>query len=161
MNIYIIYDSFFGNTEKISRVISEHLSEKNKVQIFKVEETETLDLKDADLLIVGSPTRAFEPTKSIVSFIKNFEKEGLKGLKIALFDTRMNVKSINNVLLTFLVKFRGYACTSMESLFLKKEAEIIGEPRGFLVLDSKGPLEKGEEDSARTWADTLISLGGV
>ncbi|MDA3811071.1 MAG: hypothetical protein PF518_12180 [Spirochaetaceae bacterium] len=65
MNIYIIYDFFFGNTEKISRIITNHLSEKHEVKMFKAGEIETGDLKDVDLLIIGSPTRAFEPTGTI------------------------------------------------------------------------------------------------
>lgn len=156
MNIYIIYDSFFGNTEKISRIISDHLSENHKVKIFKAEEIETRDLKDVDLLIIGSPTRAFEPTKSIITFIKKFKIGDLKKIKIALFDTRLDIKAVNNRLLTFLVKYRGYACTTMERLFLKKEANIIGEPRGFFVLESEGSIEDGEDDRVRLWVNTLI-----
>ncbi len=156
MKICIIYDSFFGNTEKIARIISDHLSENNEVQILKVGEAEKLDLKDVNLLIVGSPTRAFEPTKPVVTFIKKLKNDEIKTVKIALFDTRIDIKAVNNRLLTFLVKHKGYACTTMRTLFMKKDAELIGESVGFFVLESEGPLKDGEEDRARLWANTLI-----
>lgn len=156
MNILIIQDSFFGNTKKISQVMADHINQNHTVKMINVKDSNKTHLKDYDLLIIGSPTRAFQPTKPLVSYIKTLPNDELENTKVAIFDTRMDVDAVENKLLTFLVKFLGYATDTMVKLFRKKKASLIGQPEGFIVLESEGPLKEGEEDRARIWVDSLV-----
>ncbi|MBA3072507.1 MAG: nitric oxide synthase, partial [Anaerolineae bacterium] len=53
MNILIIYDSVFGNTEKIAQSIAVTLG----TQAISVSQADADQLRGLDLLVVGSPTR--------------------------------------------------------------------------------------------------------
>ena len=41
------------------------------------------DLEGVELLVVGSPTRAFRPTKAIVTFLNRLPARSLKNIKTA------------------------------------------------------------------------------
>ncbi len=151
MKAIIVYDSYFGNTNKVSEIIKENL--KGDAEMINVSDLENSILKNIDLLIVGSPTRAFNATKKINDFIKNLGD--LKKLKVAVFDTRMDIKKINNKFLTFMANIFGYAKEKIEKKLKKKNAEIITESEGFFVDTEKGPLSKGEEQRIKKWINEI------
>ena len=53
----VIYDSVFGNKEKIAQGIGEALGD---ARVKSVKEVNSSDLEDLNILIVGSPTRGFQ-----------------------------------------------------------------------------------------------------
>lgn len=55
MNILVIYDSLYGNTEKIAQYIAEKLKTNHKVIVEKVNENTIQKVKGAELIIIGSP----------------------------------------------------------------------------------------------------------
>ena len=70
MKVFVVYDSFFGNTEQIAKTISEELKGNHQVYLFKTSEFDCEVFNDVDLLFLGSPTRGFMATKDINEFIK-------------------------------------------------------------------------------------------
>ncbi|MBN1899345.1 MAG: flavodoxin family protein [Spirochaetes bacterium] len=156
MKALIVYDSFFGNTEKIALGISKALGPKVKAKALKVGNVKMEQLIGLDLLIVGSPTRAFRPTKAITDLLKSLPSNGLKGVKVAAFDTRISPDKIKSRLLTRLVKWLGYAAEPIDSRLRKKGGSPVLPPEGFFVDDSKGPLTKGELERAAGWARQCI-----
>lgn len=55
--ILVVYYSRSGNTEKMAKLIAEHLkNHDNEVSLKKVEDTKPADFKNADGIIIGSPT---------------------------------------------------------------------------------------------------------
>ena len=147
MKILVIYDSFFGNTEKIAKSIAQS----TKGDLLHVDNCKASSIKDIDYLIVGSPTRAFKPTEKIVAFIKSLPVNSLYGIKIMAFDTRVDVKKVNSKFLTFMVKIFGYAATPIEKALISKGANKAAEAEGFIVEESEGPLREGEEERAAEW----------
>ena len=86
MMALVIYDSVFGNTEKVARTISGALdAESTSIRVTDVGNDQ---LKGLSLLIVGSPTRAFRPTKTISQFLNGIPENALRGVRVAAFDTR-------------------------------------------------------------------------
>ena len=158
MKALVIYDSFFGNTEKIALEIGEHLGPKNEVKILKVNRIRPDDLEELDLLVVGSPTRKFSPSPAVSKFLKNIPKNGLTGIKTAAFDTRMSTQDVNVRIYTAFVKVFDYAASSIAKKMKQKGANLIAEPEGFLVKDSEGPLKDGELQRAAEWAKQIRSL---
>ena len=153
MKTLIIYDSYFGNTEKIATEIYKTF-EKDTAKIINVEDFESELLNDIDLLIVGSPTRAFRPTEAIVNIIKG--TESLENIKVTSFDTRVDIEKVNSKILTFFVKMFGYADKPILKLLVKKGGIPVHESMGFYVEDKEGPLTEGELERARNWAKKII-----
>ena len=156
MKALIIYDSVFGNTEKIAQAISSSLGSKENVETLRVSEVRPEKLIGLELLIVGSPTRVFKPTKAIMNFLNKIPLNGLKGVKVAAFDTRISTVDANSRLLNILVKLFGYAAKPIADRLEKKEGSLIIPPEGFFVKDSEGPLKDGELERAADWAKLII-----
>lgn len=149
MKSLVVYGTYFGNTEKIAQAIADQLNTKAvNVKEFKKEM-----LDNIDLLVVGSPTRAFRPIDSINKFITDLPN--LENVKVAAFDTRINIDDINSKLLKFLVKIFGYAAEPMLKKLMKKGGKKVLEPVGFCVKDSEGPLLDGELERAKDWVSKL------
>lgn len=156
MKALVIYDSYFGNTEKIARAIARGLESKIDVEILRVSEVRLEQFTGLNLLIVGSPTRKFSPTPAITNLLNKIPRNGLAGLKAAAFDTRISVHDINSRFLNFMVRLFGYAAEPIAKRLEKKRAELIIQPEGFIVVDSEGPLKDGELERAEDWAKQII-----
>lgn len=155
MNIVIVYDSVFGNTEQIARAMGKALQDKHNVQVVRPSEMDPATLT-SDLLIVGSPTRKFSPTPDIRKFIKRLNRKKIKGQGVAAFDTRISEQDTESAVLKFFIKMFGYAAEPMNKQLVKKEGIQKGAPAGFIVQDVKGPLKEGELQRAAEWAKHLV-----
>lgn len=153
MKVLIVYDSFYGNTEKIARSI-ESVFEDTHVAIVKASAEEASKAKEVDLLIVGSPTRAFSASENTKAFLKALGK--LNGVKACAFDTRVDTGKVNSRILNFLVKIFGYAAKPISRALSKKGCNIILEEVGFFVKGSEGPLEEGEIERSIAWAKEAL-----
>ncbi len=155
MKVLVIYDSVFGNTEKIAQAIGDAIGLQENVEILRVSDVKPEQLTGLYLLIVGSPTRGFRPTKAIKHFLKNIPADGLQGVKVAAFDTRMSMEDVNSRILHFLVKIFGYAAGPIAERLRKKAGELVIAPEGFIVKGTEGPLKEGELERAATWAKQI------
>lgn len=156
MNIMLVYDSVFGNTEKIARAVSSSIGSQENVRTIRVNDIQPDQLTGLDLLIVGSPTRAFRPTKEITGFLYKIPANALKGIKVAAFDTRLSAMDKRSFLFKILAKQFGYAAEPIADKLVKKGGTLIVPPEWFIVKDSQGPLKAGELERAADWARSLI-----
>jgi len=157
MNALVIYDSFFGNTEKIAQAIGEALGEQMEVEVQKVGDVQPEQLDGLDLLVVGAPTRAFRPSPDVSRFLKSLPADSLKGVKAAAFDTRILEEDVNSRVFRFLVKYFGYAAKPIAQMLRKKGADVAVDPEGFCVEDTEGPLKEGELERAAAWAKQIMA----
>jgi len=156
MKVLIVYDSVFGNTEKIAQAIGNSLSSEENVETLRVSDVKPEQLIGLELLIVGSPTRVFKPTKAIMNFLNKIALNVLKGAKVAAFDTRISTVDVNSRFLNILVKLFGYAAKPIADKLEKKGGSLIIPPEGFFVKDSEGPLKDGELERAADWAKLIM-----
>jgi len=156
MKVLIVYDSVFGNTEKIAQEIVNSLGSKENVETLRVSDVKPEQLIGLELLIVGSPTRVFKPTKAIMNFLNKIPLNALKGVKVAAFDTRIFTADVNSRFLNILVKLFGYAAKPIAYKLEKKGGSLIIPPEGFFVKDSEGPLKDGERERAADWAKLIM-----
>jgi flavodoxin len=91
MNALVVYDSQYGNTERIARAIADTLREFAQVRVVTVASTNPTELQGVDLLIVGCPTQGWRPTQTIQSFLEEVSSELIGGLAVACFDTRFRM----------------------------------------------------------------------
>lgn len=155
MPALVVFESFFGNTEMVARAIAEALGAPHTARARRVDELEPGDLEGVDLLVVGSATRAFRPSPGTQAWLKGLASGRLEGVRVAAFDTRMDVAKVGNPLLTFLARVFGYAAEPIAKGLARAGGVPVGAPAGFVVEDKEGPLRAGETDRARAWARTL------
>ena len=157
MKAVVIYDSVFGNTEKIARAIASGLGLQENEGVFQVDSVTPAHLGGMELIVVGSPTRGFRPTKGITQFIGHLPPKHLSQVNIAAFDTRVRITDVNSAFLTFVVNIFGYAAQPVADGLRKKGGKLIAEPEGFFVEDKEGPLFLGELERAEEWARLLVN----
>lgn len=141
----VIYDSKYGNTEKVAQAIYEVLDKGEGVRLSKVDQATPQAIPKTDLLIIGGPTHAWRPSKPIRAFLKELKSQDLSGVQAAAFDTG------------FSSRFSGSAAKKIEKKLKRAGCIIIAPATRFLVKDTEGPLEKGELDKAREWAKKIRS----
>ena len=147
MKALIVYDSVYGNTEKIARAIAEAITPSSEVKVLRASEANPSELASTGLLIVGSPTHGGRPTPTIQDLLNKVPKLSLQGINVAVFDTRISTK---------LVGVFGYAAGRIAGNLKGKGGTLIASPEGFFVKGSKGPLKEGELERAAGWAKGIL-----
>jgi flavodoxin I len=156
MKAVVVYDSYFGNTEKIAQAIGSALAVKGDVSVVKASEASLDLLQGLDLIVVGSPTRAFSQSEGIKAFLDKLSTISLRGVKSAAFDTRMPPEVTNNGVYTFFSRIFGYAAPKIASMLKKKGCVEQMPPEGFTVMGSEGPLKDGELERAAEWGRAIL-----
>ena len=128
MKSLVIYASVYGNTEKIAQAIAKTL----KGNAISIKQVKPESLEGIELLLVGSPTQAFNMLPAMKSWLKGLPKGSLAGMKVSAFDTRMDVKKVNNGFLTFMESIFGYAAEKIGKALVRKGGMQITKPEGFI-----------------------------
>jgi flavodoxin I len=146
MKTLVVYDSLYGNTEKIARAIAAAIPD--EVQVLRVGQANTAELQNADLLVIGSPTHGALPTEAVQGLMTRIGSPTREGAQAATFDTRLTWG--------FLRRY-GFAADKLADMLREKGWMLVGEPGGFFVRGlKKGPLKRGEADRAAAWARGLV-----
>jgi len=145
MKVLVVYDSVYGNTEKIARAVGEAIV--GEVKVLRPGEVHVPGLKALDLLIVGSPTHGGRPTPLTQEFLNKVTEAEIKGIRVAAFDTRVQAKW---------VKLFGYAAGKIADRLKEKGGILVLPPEAFFVKGKEGPLREGEPERAAAWAKELV-----
>ncbi len=154
MKTLVLFESFFGNTEKIARAVGAALGIPDS-DIVRVSDVKPGQLDDVDLLIVGAPTRAFQASPDTKAFLKSLPANSLAGKKVVAFDTRGDMTGNVPGFLKLMVRLFGYAAEPINKQLVKKGGIQAQSPAGFIVLESEGPLKDGELERAADWAKSI------
>jgi flavodoxin len=158
MKAIVVYDSVFGNTQRVAEAIASSLRTHSQVELLRPSD-QTLDrLAGVDLIVVGSPTRGFRPTDAITDLLRRIPSKTLKEAQVAAFDTRFKADELKSATTRFVVKTGGCAKRIAQQL-QKAGGALVAPPEGFYVEDVEGPLKAGEIERAAAWATTLASHG--
>lgn len=141
MKALIIYDSTYGNTEKIARAIGEAIG--GDARVVRARGANLSDKESWDLLVVGSPTLGGRASPDIQGFLDRLPDSVLKGMKVAAFDTRFSTRWVG---------IFGYAAGKIASKLKEKGGNLVLPPEGFFVKGKEGPLKDGEMERAAGWA---------
>jgi flavodoxin len=164
VNTLIVYDSVFGNTEKIAFAIGASIGAatgapvdglpgpQGNCQTLSVSQVTPEKMRGLDLLIIGSPTRGFRPTEGMAKLLGGLSNKQLQGVRVAAFDTRIALEQIESSVLRFIVDKGGYAARTIAKTLQKKGGDLIAPPEGFYVTGEQGPLKEGELERAAEWA---------
>ena len=144
MKTLIVYDSVYGNTEKVAQAIGEATG--GEVSLARVGDVDVSQLKALDLLFVGAPTHAARPSPAAQEFLDKVEPRTLEGVKVAGFDTRLT---------NTWARIFGFAARGIANGLKKKGGTLVASPEAFYVEGSEGPLKEGELERAATWAKEI------
>ncbi len=145
MKTLVIYDSRYGNTERIAKAIGEAVG--GEVTVLSVGEADASELKSFELLFVGSPTHGGRASEPMRDLLKQVEAPALEGIKVAAFDTRLSTRWVG---------IFGFAAGRIAKSLKKKSGTLIGSPEAFYVEGGKGPLKEGELERAAAWAKEIV-----
>jgi flavodoxin len=145
MKILVVYDSKFGNTERIARSIASGVGSMHQVTVEPAAAAAEID-RSIDLMIVGGPTQAHGASPAMKTYLSQLPD--LPGTRCATFDTRYDKPRW----------LTGAASGVIEDGLRKLGGRPVGPGESFFIEHSEGPLVSGEEDRAMAWGATLVGL---
>ena len=159
----VVYESLWGNSEKVARAVAAGVGEVMPVEVAEVSTAPT-DLSGTDLVVAGGPTHAFSMSRAStrrdaraqgapLGSVDVGMREWLDGLPdesgrwFAAFDTRV----------TKVRHLPGSAARSAARAGRRHGFRGTTHPESFYVLDVDGPLAEGELDRARAWGRSVAT----
>ncbi len=147
MRSLVVYDTQFGNTEKLAHVIVARLEQYGRTRLVSVADAAGVSLEDIDLLVIGGPTQGHRARKPLRDWVDALDPKDLKGLAIAAFDTR----------LSWPMFLSGSAAHTIANILQRHNARLALPPESFIVKESEGPLADDELERAAAWTGTLAA----
>lgn len=161
MRSLVVYESSFGNTQRVAEKIAAALAREGDVEVVTVDEP-LPPLDGVDLLVVGGPTHVhgLSSRRSREGAVDQgsggevgigvrgwFETlpNGARGPRAAAFDTRVR----KPVLLV------GSAARGVARRLREHGYVLAAEPESFFVEGTAGPLREGELERAWEWGTKL------
>jgi flavodoxin len=141
----ILFDSKYGNTQRIAEEIAIVLDQRYDVTLQHADSAEPIDERP-DLLIVGSPTHHRNPTDAILREIRSLSAEVLDNVATAAFDTRYDRPRF----------LTGAASLGIARRLNRRGAAIEIPAQSFYVSAAEGPLLPGEIERAHQWAQQVL-----
>jgi flavodoxin I len=157
MKVLIVYDTFFGNTEHIARSVGAGLVA-HEVNIVKTSDLAPDAFRSVQILIVGSPTRAFSASPDTRKLLSSLSSQSLRGIRVAAFDTRIDAHGFGALIFNPLASMFGYAAEPIAEALVRCGGQLAAPPEGFFVMDSEGPLRQGELERAERWGWKIASI---
>ena len=150
MNTVVIYDSKFGNTEKIAEAIARGAGTRASVQVLSVDAVAGSLVERPDLLLVGGPTQRRGMSPGLKSFVDALPAS-LQGAPVAAFDTRYKGAKL----------LMGSAAVEVTKRLEKAGVRSVAQPASFFIarggpLEAQG-LESGELERAEKWGGTVAA----
>ena len=148
MNALVLYDSQYGDTERIARAIADTLGEFGEAQAVRLDPRQPVELQRVDVFIVGCPTQGWRPTPAVQSFLEEVSSEELRNLAVACFDTRFRLPRF----------MTGSAAKVMAGKLREKGVSLLADPESSFVKGTEGPLRDGELERASMWARQIVAV---
>jgi menaquinone-dependent protoporphyrinogen IX oxidase len=143
----VVYDTTYGNTEKIAETIAETLKESGiEVDLFYVKDVKKLSGKDYSFLVLGSPTKFGTMSFAIRSFLGKVKSEEWMNKPFAAFDTE-NPENIERAQAEN--KEWSAAEKIAGKLGDKKMSQLLPVLKA-VVFRQKGPLKEGEVERRKS-----------
>jgi menaquinone-dependent protoporphyrinogen IX oxidase len=148
----IIYDTSYGNTEKIGETIAETLKENGiDADLYHVKEVKKFSGKDYDFIVLGSPTKFGTMSFAIRFFLGKLKSEEWVDRPFTAFDT----ENPENIEKSHIENKNWSAAEKIAEKLREKKMKQLGPVLKALVLGQKGPLVDGEVERAKEYAREL------
>jgi len=147
----VIYDSNFGNNEKLAQALSTGLQRAGLVvDLLKIGEFNHTSIQNYELVCLGGPTHIARISENMRVFLNDIKSTNLRGMKGFCFgtrmDSRMNIFDING------------SAKKIERKLKKKGVKMVKEAVNVLVEGREGPLVEGSEN---VFKELGYEIGGI
>ena len=161
MRAIVVYESLWGNTEKLARAVASGLGLTMSVELVDTDAAPAT-IEGYDLVVVGGPTHAFSMSRPSTR-AQGVEEKGAphapgRGIRewldalpptttpvpAATFDTRVDAP-----------RLPGSAAKAALKELTAHGFTTLTTPRTFRVHGYEGPIVEGELDAAAAWAREL------
>ncbi|HET7702521.1 MAG TPA: flavodoxin domain-containing protein [Candidatus Limnocylindrales bacterium] len=157
MQTLVVYDSKFGNTERIADAIARGAGTLGRVLVMDTAEAASGGQRSADqpdLVLIGGPTQRRSPSPALRAFVDALPAS-LRGVPVATFDTRYRGS-------TWIM---GSAAAAAANVLRMAGGELVAPPESFFIARS-GPLElqtleAGEIERAEAWGRAVSASVGA
>jgi flavodoxin len=161
MNALVLFDSEYGNTERLARAIARALPPTISVRLERSGQVSKLDSQGVDLVIVGGPTQRHKASASLKAVLESAPRGSLKGVKAAAFDTRYRMAtwlsgSAAKRIAHRLRKLGAKLIVPAESFFMQRDLPPEAQKRRHELEN----LESGEVERAEKWAVAIAKEAG-
>jgi flavodoxin len=152
MHTVVIYDTKFGNTEKIAEAIGRGAGAVGSVQVVPTTEARPALAEGPDLVLVGGPTQRRSISPGLLAFFETGLVDGiLVDVLVSSFDTRYKGS-------TWIM---GSAAAEAAKHLGKAGALLVAKPESFF-MHGGGPMERqvleaGELERAEAWGRTVAT----
>ena len=164
----IVYESMFGNTERIARAVRDGVRAYLPAEAVPVNQAPDVVPEDVRLLVVGGPTHAFSMSRlstrqeawkqgGLVTPVEVGIREWLAALKP---DPRMKTLRVATFA-TRIAKVRrlpGSAARSAAKLLRRRGYRMLTTSESFFVNETTGPIRDVELERAERWGAELGRL---
>jgi flavodoxin len=151
MQTVVVYESRFGNTERLAEAIAASLGGPTRLQVVAQAALDAHALEGAELVVVGGPTQGHGVSPALRSWLERLPPDALRGASAAAFDTRVPGARW----------LTGSAAVGIAHRLEKRGARLVSDPASFLVSGREGPLADGELARARAWGAGLLERAGA
>ena len=150
----IIYDTSYGNTQKIAEVLAETLKESGiETDVFHIKKVKKLSGKEYNFLALGSPTKYGTMSFAMKFFLGKIKSEEWTNKPFIAFDT----ENPENVEKSRAENKNWSAAEKIaEKLKEKNMNQLLPVLKG-LVQGWKGPLVDGEIENTKNYANEMAT----
>ncbi len=149
MRTLVAYYSVFGSTQKVAEIIAAGLKANGPVRVVSLDKLAAVDLKEVDLVVMGTPTHYNGIPKAIRPVLESLPRRILKQKPAAVFDTSRKQSG-------WWVKFT--ASHRLASKLRRLGGKLVVPPQSFLVEGREGPLLEGEVERIKAWPAKILAM---
>jgi flavodoxin len=146
----VVFDTLYGNTEKIARALEVGLREAGAETLCAdVKDVSVGGLSQYDLLCVGGPTQYRTASKAMQDFVGSLDESALSGKAAFAFDTRRD---------SF---WAGSAAKYIEDGLRKRGMEIVSQRASAMIVSlqpEKAKQDFGSKEQWKEWRHTNEGL---
>jgi hypothetical protein len=163
MRALVVYESMFGNTERIARAVGDGLAETMDVEVKEVSSAPAqVSRSSFDLAVVGGPTHALSLSRpsTRADAARQGAAQGEPGFGLREWISHLRAGAQVPVMVAFdtrVEKARHWpgSAAHKAARMLRKDGFDASTTESFYVSDIDGPLVAGEVDRARAWGRQL------
>jgi flavodoxin len=140
MRVLVVYDSWFGNTERIAQALAVSLDD-DVVDVRHVNEVHPAHLREADLILIGGPTHRRGASPDMRGLLRRIPPQAWYGAVVGVFDTRYRMPSWRS----------GSAAREIRRRLRRAGCRIVAA-ESFFVEGTPDEVADDEVDRAIAWA---------
>ncbi len=134
MKALVVYDSLYGNTEKVARALAHGMRGGGvDVECVRANAVDVGTLGGYDMLVIGGPTHKLGLSDTMKAFMKQFKEADVTNKKAFAFDTKLKSR------------FAGSAAKKIEQQMKQSGINVVKPYVSAIVTGSEGPLKEGTE----------------